>query len=458
MWEEESFKPISQLANLQINKEILRLAIPSILANITIPLVGMVDTAIAGHIADAAAIGGIAIAGVLFSLLYWTFGFLRVGTSGLTAQAFGRAEDTTPVLFRSIRTALYGAAGILLLQYPIYLLIPLCFPSSDAVIYYARLYFLIRVWAAPATLILMATKGWFIGNQDTVSPMATDILVNLVNIAASYLLAVTFGLGVIGVAWGTIVAQYSGLVFVIWVLVRVKRVRVFERPWLAAARVGKPLGTAGLEKTAYERKKSTKLNANLFIRSLCFIVIYVAYTNLATRYGETELAVSAILMHLLMFFSYFIDGFAYAAEALVGRAVGKNEQPDREVRSLLEYSLVVGAIFALIYGVFGTELCGLFTSSDEVVATADRYRFWLGLFPLISAVAFLWDGVYAGLTAGAAIRNTMLVAVAAFGLTYVACYRWADGANAIYAAYMAHILARAVVMSATYPRMNKKAV
>lgn len=422
-----------------LHRDIFRLAIPSILANITIPLVGMVDTAIAGHIADAAAIGGIAIASVLFDLLYWSFGFLRVGTSGLAAQAFGRAENTNPILFRAIRIALLGALGILLFQFPIFRLIPALFPCSAAVADFAGTYFLIRVWAAPATLTLMATKGWFIGNQDTVSPMATDILVNTVNIIASFLFAVPWGLGAVGVAWGTVVAQYSGLILTLVIL----------RYRYGIADMIRSLRHAG----SSDRSSSFfRLNANLFIRSLCFIVIYVGFTWLAGRYGETELAVSAILMHLFMFFSYFVDGFAYAGEALVGRAIGRAQisssgSVDRVVRVLLFHSILVGTLFSVIYFFEGMDLCALFTSSDDVLRLADHYQFWLMLFPLVSSFAFMWDGVYAGATAGADIRNAMLWAVVAFVGTYVICMPWSGGADALYAAYMAHLLVRTLYLS-----------
>lgn len=204
---------------MSIHREILRLAVPSILANITIPLVGLVDTAIVGHISDASAIGGIAIGTMLFDLLYWNFGFLRVGTSGLTAQAYGR-EKTHPdppqegegsevgsLLFRSLRVALIGALACIAIQWLFVKGVLALVPCSAEVAAFAERYFFVRIWAAPATLSLMALKGWFIGMQDTVSPMATDIFVNVVNMLASYVLAVYTPLGGVGVAWGTLIAQ-----------------------------------------------------------------------------------------------------------------------------------------------------------------------------------------------------------------------------------------------------------
>ena len=196
-----------------LNSQILRLAIPSILANITIPLVGVVDTAIVGHIANATFIGGIAVGTMLFDLLYWNFGFLRVGTSGMTAQAFGRGDriECARLLSQSVGIAMMGAALIWLLQWLFVTTVLAIVPCSAEVAAFARDYFFVRVWAAPATLSLMAFKGWFIGMQDTVSPMITDIVVNVVNMVVSYVLAVYTPLGAMGVAYGTVAAQFTGL-------------------------------------------------------------------------------------------------------------------------------------------------------------------------------------------------------------------------------------------------------
>ena len=212
-----------------VNRDILRLAVPSILANITIPLVGIVDTAIVGHLSDAAAIGGIAIGTMLFDLLYWNFGFLRVGTSGLTAQAYGQGtkgqrtkyevpDECRRILLRSLSIALVAALAIWAIQWLFVTAVLAIVPCSEEVAAVARDYFYVRIWAAPATMSLFTFKGWFIGMQDTKSPMAVDILVNVVNMAASYCLAVYTPAGVIGVAWGTLIAQYSGLLLAVVIL------------------------------------------------------------------------------------------------------------------------------------------------------------------------------------------------------------------------------------------------
>jgi len=432
------------------------LAIPSILANITIPLVGIVDTAIVGHISDAAAIGGIAIGTMLFDLLYWNFGFLRVGTSGLTAQAYGRTlgENQTEVsaecrriLTQSLTMAMLATLLVWAIQWFFVTAVLAVVPCSDAVADVARSYFYVRIWAALATLMLMAMKGWFIGMQDTKSPMAVDILVNVMNMGASYVLAVHTHLGVVGVAWGTLIAQYSGLLLAILIMVfKYGIVHIGLREMIDAMK-------------GPDVKRMMALNGNLFIRSLCFMVVYVGFTSLASRYGDAELAVSSILMKLFMFFSFFVDGFAYAGEALVGKEFGKMSDSNHQtsdvrkiVRSLFNWAIGVGVIFTIIYVLWGKESIGIMTSDTEVLDASMKYIGWLIAMPLISTLAFMWDGVYIGATAGIEIRNSMIWAAAAFVAGYIATYRWM-GSQALYIAYFAHLIARVIYLTIRYEKI-----
>lgn len=427
------------------NQQILRLAIPSILANITIPLVGIVDTAIVGHLSDAAAIGGIAIGTMLFDLLYWNFGFLRVGTSGLTAQAYGRGDETEcrRILLRSLSIAMIAAVVILAIQWLFVTAVLAVVPCSAEVASVAREYFFVRIWAAPATLSLFTFKGWFIGMQDTKSPMAVDILVNVVNMAASYYLAVKTPLGVVGVAYGTLVAQYSGLILAVAILLaRYIGISVFRNidRWKEALR-------------GAELRRMLSLNTNLFIRSLCFMVVYVGYTSLASLYGDTELAVSSIMMKLFMFFSFFVDGFAYAGEALVGKAFGeskvesrKSEDINRIVRALFNWALGVGLLFTVLYAFWGDEAFALMTSDTTVLMAAEKYKIWLIGMPLISTLAFMWDGVYIGATVGVQIRNSMIWAAVGFIVGYAATFSFV-GPQALYIGYFAHLIARAFYLT-----------
>jgi len=431
---------------VSVNRDILRLAVPSILANITIPLVGLVDTAIVGHLSDAASIGGIAIGTMLFDLLYWNFGFLRVGTSGLTAQAYGagNTEECYNILTRSLTIAVIAALLIWAIQWLFVTAVLAVVPCSTEVASIAREYFFVRIWAAIATLCLFTLKGWFIGMQDTKSPMATDILVNVVNMAASYYLAVYTPLGVIGVAYGTLIAQYSGLLLAIAILVfKYSIVRI------TFTKIHEVMEWPKL-------KRMMALNGNLFVRSLCFMVVYVGYTSLASRYGDTELAVSSILMKLFMFFSFFVDGFAYAGEALVGKEWGKQEDSNipSVVRALFYWALGVGLIFTAIYALWGRGCIEILTSDTQVIEASMQYMGWLIAMPIISTLAFMWDGVYVGATAGVQIRNAMIWAAVGFVLSYAISYRFV-GTQALYIAYFAHLIARVIYLTVEWKKIQQ---
>ena len=427
-----------------LNSQILRLAIPSILANITIPLVGLVDTAIVGHIANATAIGGIAIGTMLFDLLYWNFGFLRVGTSGMTAQAFGREDrvECARLLSQSVGIALIGAALIWLIQWLFVNIVLMLVPCSAEVATFAREYFFIRIWAAPATLSLMAFKGWFIGMQDTVSPMITDIVVNVVNMVVSYVLAIYTPMGALGVALGTVTAQFTGLIVALILLLA-----KYRHLW-------KGLSPLRLAMDGQGMRRLLSLNGNLFIRSLCFMVVYVGFTSLASKYGDVELAVSTIMMKLFMLFSYFVDGFAYAGEALVGKEFGcremeskdRNSDIGRVVRLLFAWSLGVGVLFTLLFAIWSEPFYHAMTSDTIVLARLKDYTAWLIAMPIVSTLAFMWDGVYAGATAGKQIRNGMIYAALAFVMGYLITYQYVDVLS-IYIAYFAHLAARVLYLT-----------
>ena len=437
-----------------LNSQILRLAIPSILANITIPLVGLVDTAIVGHIANATAIGGIAIGTMLFDLLYWNFGFLRVGTSGMTAQAFGRGDrvECARLLSQSVGIALIGAALIWLIQWLFVNLVLTLVPCSPEVASFAREYFFIRIWAAPATLSLMAFKGWFIGMQDTVSPMITDILVNVVNMAVSYVLAVYTPMGALGVALGTVIAQFTGLTAAIILLLT-----KYRQLWQGLSPLRLVFDGQGM-------KRLLSLNGNLFVRSLCFMVVYVGFTSLASKYGDVELAVSTIMMKLFMLFSYFVDGFAYAGEALVGKEIGSNQESgiknqdqsdiSRVVGLLFAWSIGVGILFTLIFALWSGGFYHAMTSDTTVLARLADYTAWLIAMPIVSTLAFMWDGVYAGATAGKQIRNGMIYAALAFVISYLATYQYLDVIS-IYIAYFAHLIARVLYLTFSWKKVQQ---
>lgn len=431
---------------MKMNKEVLRLAVPSILANITVPIVGIVDVAIAGHISDASAIGGIAIGTMLFDLLYWNFGFLRVGTGGMTAQAFGRGDEegAMKIFTQSMSIALGAALLIWMIQWLFVSVVLALVPCSPEVAAFARKYYFIRIWAAPATLSLMAFKGWFIGMQNTVAPMVCDLVVNGVNMGASWLLAVHTPLGALGVAYGTLVAQYTGLFVAVGLLWGRYR-RLFHYINLRSSLRWKQL------------KRLFVLNGNLFVRSLCFMVVYVGFTSLTSRFGDGPLAVGAIMMKLFMLFSYFIDGFAYAGEALTGRFIGAQDRSSlrRAMRILFLWTLGVGLVSTAVYAFWGEGMVRLMTSDASVIEGSRPFLPWLVAMPLVSCLAFMWDGVFVGAVAGRQIRDAMIGAAVGFVVAYVVL-RDMLGIQAVYVAYFVHLLVRTVWLTASWPKTVRK--
>ena len=461
-----------------INRDILKLAVPSILANITVPIVGMVDIAVAGHLDTNAAtmIGGIAIGTMLFDLLYWNFGFLRVGTGGLTAQAFGRGDrkECARIFTRSIGIALACALALIAIQWVFVKAAFLVVDCTPEVRELASRYFFIRIWAAPATLGLMAFKGWFIGMQDSVSPMITDLMVNGMNVLMSFVLALGVkavgyeGMGFAGIAAGTVAAQYSGLLTaIILLLAKYLRNTLSQLDLQDMKEVFK----------GAETRRFFVMNTDLFVRSLCFIAIYIGFTVISARYGDLLLAVSSIMMKLLMIFSYFTDGFAYAGEAMTGRYIGeKNDLMLRQtVKWTFVWSMSIALLFMVIYQFAGVALLRMMTSDPAVVEASREYLPWLLLMPVIGCAAFTWDGIYIGATASKAIRNSMLWAVVAFAGVWfigISCLGLSSvpvtdalpdalpGAtrygriamHILMAAYFAHLLARTVYLSARYRR------
>lgn len=446
-----------------LNREILRLSVPSILANLTVPLVGMVDTALAGHLVDAdgggsaAFIGGISVGAMLLNLLYWNFFFLRTGTGGLTAQAYGRSDwrECAGIFVRGLGLALFVSVLILLLQSPFARLGMLIVgDATPRVCELALRYFYIRIWAVPATVGLMVFRGWFVGMQDSVSSMWTDLIVNVVNIAASVLL--TFGiagwngLGFDGIAAGTLVAQYSGLLYVV--------LKCFYK-------YNKVLGSISRSDVAELLRPAAmrpflRMNGNLMGRSLCFTAIYMGYTIIAASFGDVLLACSSIMMQLLMIFSYFTDGFAYAGEALAGRFIGARDEQmlRRTVRYVFVWSMSIALLFVGFYALVGGPLIRMFTSDGSVVEACSRFLPWLLVMPPLGCAAFTWDGIYLGATASRSLFASMCCAMIGFfglwfGFVLLSGSRLLEGdilLHVLLAAYFMHLAARTIYLSMRY--------
>ena len=461
---------------MKLHSEILRLAIPSILANITVPLVGMVDIAVAGHLAadfsSAALIGGISVGTMLFDLLYWNFAFLRAGTGGLTAQAYGSTLSAIPseveesplgkILLRALRIAVLAGMALILVQWLVVQGAFLVVKCSPEVRELASQYFYIRIWAAPATLSLFAFKGWFIGMQDSVRPMTADILVNFLNIVLSIILATQTPLGFRGIAIGTVIAQWSGFAYCTVAAWR-RYGNCFRPQKTAFLRTDMPLeGGASLKSAIFKDEAAGdgasffRMNRDLMLRSLGMIAVYIGFTVISARYGDLMLAVSTILMKLLMIFSYFTDGFAYAGEALTGRFIGE-KSPDgvrSSARQTFLWGLGVTALFMLVYGFGGAGLFGLMTADPSVIEAGRQFFPWLLLMPLIGCPAFIWDGIYIGATASRDLRNSTLLCAVGFFAVWFAGIALAGGGSSpetathiLMAAYFMHLAIRTIYLT-----------
>ena len=389
------------------DRQILQIALPSIVSNITVPLLGMIDVAIVGHMGSPVYIGAVAVGSMIFNLVYWLFGFLRMGSSGLTSQALGRRDltEVTRLLVRSVTIALGIALLFIVLQVPMKrLMFWLIGPTAD-VAPYASTYFNIVIWGAPASLALFSLSGWYIGMQNTRFPMIISIGQNIVNILASLTLVYGFGLKIEGVAWGTVIAQYAGFIVALGLLVRYYG-RLFIFSFLF------PLSTF--------HKQFFQVNRDIFLRTLCLVAVNLYFTSAGARQGAVILSVNTVMMQLYLFFSYFMDGFAYAGEALCGKTYGaKNATAFHEtLRRLWMWTLIVTTAFTLLYICGGEWIVSILTDEPQVIEASQAYLWWSWLIPAAGCVAFIWDGIFIGLTA----TRGMLVSSFVSALVFFAVY------------------------------------
>ena len=430
-----------------MNRKILQLALPNIITNITVPLLGMVDTAIVGHLSQSH-IGAIAIGTQIFNLIYWNFGFLRMGTSGFTAQAYGarRLDEAVRVFIRAISIALAVALLLIVLQYPIALLSKAIFNGSDTVIQMALSYFFIRIWAAPATLGLYAIKGWFIGMQNSRLPMWIAIFINIVNIVCSLLFVLVFHWDIRGVALGTVIAQYSGLLAGLY-FVAFRYGKLFRRR-LTAEFVRQTLRWS-------EMRRFFRVNGDIFLRTVCLAAVFTFITSESGRISDQILAVDALLLQFFTLFSYIMDGFAYAGESLVGRYIGARDRRTlvTTVRSLIVWGLALTLLFTAIYAAFGEPILRIFSDQESVIAATRPYLFWVLIIPVCGFSAFLFDGIFVGATASRTMRNTMFIATAAFFAVYYGLRQLPLSAgndadyvhnNTLWVAFMVYLAARGI--------------
>ena len=363
-----------QRHNLSVNREILSLSLPSIVTNITTPLLGLVDVAIVGHMGSAAYIGAIAIGGSMFNMLYWLFGFLRMGSSGMTAQAFGAKDHL-------------GQPRIVL----------------------ARTYFEILVWGAPAVLGTYVMSGWFLGMQNSRAPMWVSIFINLCNIAVSLVLVYCFIYDIPGVAVGSLVAQWGG--FMLACSICLIRYDIVLSTFKEIVEI------KGL-------KHFFRINVDIFLRTLCLVAVTLWFTRTGSRQGTEMLAVNALLMQFFTLFSFFMDGFAFAGEAICGKYIGAGERTllRRSIDALCRWGAGLAVAFTVIYAVGGDLLLNFLSSEKNVIVHAHEYIYWIITIPVAGFLAFTWDGVFIGATATRSMLLSMAAATAVFFITYALAF------------------------------------
>lgn len=400
-----------------MNKEILRLALPSIIGNISVPLLSTVDVALMGSLTTAH-LGALGIATTIFNFIYWNFGFLRMGTTGLTAQAYGADNrlEISSVFWRALITALSIGALLVLLSQPIYNVAIQLMNVSAGASQYLQDYFFIRILAAPASIGLYALFGWYFGMQNAIYPVFISILLNMVNIAISLYLVKYQGWGIQGVAWGTVIAQYFGFCLALILLVfkfrpylfRVDRQNVFQ--WSALS-------------------KFFRINRDIFIRTLCLTFAFAFFYSQSSEGGELILASTTILLQFLSWMAFGIDGFAYASESIVGKY--KGAQDSGSVRKAIRYSFYWGgalaASYSLVYWIFGRDLISIFSSDGQLVDYTSDYLIWIVLLPLTAFVCYIWDGIFIGLTATTSMRNAMVFSLTIYlGSYYILSFLTID--------------------------------
>lgn len=425
------------------DKQILHIALPSIVSNITVPLLGLVDVAITGHLGSAAYIGAIAVGGMLFNIIYWMFAFLRMGTSGMTSQALGARNlpEVVSVLLRATMVSLLISAVMLCLQVPVRELSLAIIAPSEEVAAYTRTYFNICIWGAPAALALFALTGWCVGMQNSKIPMAVSIAQNLVNILLSLVLVYWGGMTIEGVALGTVIALYAGLFLSLSLIMRnYLRLKKYLRLQMVATRES--------------FLRFFMLNKDIFLRTCCLILVHFFFISAGAKLGDAELAVNTILMQLFMLYSYIMDGFAFAGEAMVGKAIGAQARGiyDDTVKRLFRWGWLLAALFTVAYFLFGEAYISVLTDNAEVVASAREYQPWTLLFPVCGVAAFIWDGVYIGATATKGMLVSMASGTAVFFLLYlllVPCW----GNHGLWVAFVCYLAVRGISLALTRHRI-----
>lgn len=418
------------------------------ISNLSVPLVGIVDTAVMGRIDNPAYIGAIALGALIFSFLYWGFGFLRMGSTGLAAQNFGagNTEEITALALRGFLIAAVVSLIILLVQTPVLKLSLSVLSGSAEVEALTARYYNIRVLSAPAVLLTYVVLGILIGIQRTRDALIIQLVLNLSNVVLDIVFVIGLGLGVEGVGWATVISEYLALVLGLVILARSLSV---------------PLNAVPIKTIVdrYRLRELVDVNSNLIVRNFCIIFTHSWFTAQSTRFGETTLAANAILIHLVHVLAYGLDGFAHAAEALVGEAYGRKSAAHfrSAVRITTQWAIAMAVAFIALYAVTGGTVIDLMSTNEGVRETARTFLPWVLVAPLVAVWSYQFDGIFIGSTHTAEMRNGMLISMAVFAIASATVVP-EFGNHGLWIAFIVFTAARGVTLGWWYPRVRDNVI
>ncbi|MDA9058393.1 MATE family efflux transporter [Candidatus Thioglobus sp.] len=425
------------------HKRVLGVAIPIVLANATIPILGAVDTAVVGQLGLAVPIGAVGIGAIIITAIYWLFGFLRMGTTGLTAQAIGSGDkpETSALLVRGVIIGFTAGLILIIAQVPIFLGALQLSPASMEVESLAQKYLQIRVYSAPAAIALFGITGWLIAKEKTRAVLLLQLVLNGINIALDLVFVLKLGWGVEGVAIATLIAEWSGLIFGLW-LAREGFNNGYWKNWLQI----------------FDRVRliqMAKVNSDIMIRSILLEISFVSFLFLGSSFDDATLAANQVLIQFLNITAYALDGFAFAAEALVGQALGAKNRPlfRRAVVMTSQWGLGSVILMALAFFVFGNSIINIMTTAQDVRTVGYEYLPWMVIAPLAGAAAWMLDGIFIGATRTADMRNMMFISFCIY-LIALAILLPKYGNHGLWASLIIFSLARGITLGFKYPRLE----
>lgn len=434
---------MADTAGAVTHRRVLSIALPIVLANATVPILGMVDTGVVGQLGEAAPIGAVGIGAIILTAIYWIFGFLRMGTTGLTSQAkgAGRPGEVSAMLIRALMIGLAAGLAIIAVQVPLFWASFQVSPASAEVEALARDYMQIRVFSAPAIIAMYGVTGWLIALERTRAVLAIQLLMNGLNICLDLWFVLDLGWGVEGVAWATFIAEWSGLALGLW-LCR----DVLDNPaWRDWMRI-------------FDRDRLRlifSVNSDILLRSLMLETIFVSFLFLGADFGDVTLAANQVLLQFLHISAYALDGFAFAAEALVGQAMGARDRLRLRHSAVMasQWGLLIVIVLAGGFALFGAAIVDLMAKDPMVQDTARSYLIYVVLAPVVGLAAFMLDGIFIGATRTRDMRNMMAISLVVYGIA-VAALMPLIGNHGLWVAVLISFVARAVTLGLRYPALE----